>query len=188
MTPLQSYHLAWLASHPEHSEEWLRAKLADGFHVHHIDFDHSNDCPENLVLVFGDDHLSKLHGWRFRRRPRALIASPAIQTEQTGGKRPAAKRQGLTRRAFANPPGFERDPSGFIEWQKLMGFSNKAAARALYVSANTIALFRTRGAPPRKLIEMRAIVAGIEPNTPWETAAMLGQISKVIKSRNKPIL
>lgn len=57
---MQSYHWAWLANHPDRSERWLRNMLADGFQVHHIDGDHSNDEPSNLALIEGQDHL-RLH-------------------------------------------------------------------------------------------------------------------------------
>jgi hypothetical protein len=73
---LESYHLAWLSVHPERSAGWLKDKLRDGFHVHHIDGDHSNDAPINLVLIDGTDHM-RLHGmkladgirqWRSKKR------------------------------------------------------------------------------------------------------------------------
>lgn len=60
---LSSYHLAWLSAHPERTAEWLSARLADGFHVHHVDGDHSNDAPLNLVLIEGIDHNRIVHGW-----------------------------------------------------------------------------------------------------------------------------
>lgn len=45
--------------------EWLRERLKDGFHVHHIDGDHTNDAPKNLVLIDGVDHM-RLHGMVLR--------------------------------------------------------------------------------------------------------------------------
>ena len=61
MRKLEAYHLVWLAIHPWRTEEWLRDKLADGFDIHHIDGDHSNDGPGNLVLIDHADHFM-LHG------------------------------------------------------------------------------------------------------------------------------
>lgn len=63
MKPLEAYHSAWLAEHPNRSEGWLRERLADGFHVHHADGDHFNDDPGNLVLIDGQDHM-RLHGMK----------------------------------------------------------------------------------------------------------------------------
>lgn len=60
--PLQSYHFAWLSVHPERTEEWLLRMLSDGFHVHHIDGDHLNDDPLNLVLIEGGDHMMLHNG------------------------------------------------------------------------------------------------------------------------------
>lgn len=56
----QSYHYVWLEVHPERDAEWLAARLVDGFHIHHLDGDHSNDAPKNLVLIDGVDHM-RLH-------------------------------------------------------------------------------------------------------------------------------
>lgn len=73
---LQSYHVAWLSAHPERTADWLRDRMKDGFHVHHVDGDHDNDDPSNLVLIDGVDHM-RLHGmkltdgirkWRSKRR------------------------------------------------------------------------------------------------------------------------
>lgn len=63
---LKSYHYAWLACHPGRTKEWLLERLADGFHVHHADGDHSNDSPTNLCLIEGIDHMLVFHGWRLR--------------------------------------------------------------------------------------------------------------------------
>lgn len=65
VTRLYRYHEVWLEAHPYVDAEWLRAKLKDGFHVHHCDGDRNNDNPDNLLLIFGPDH-SRLH--RLERR------------------------------------------------------------------------------------------------------------------------
>jgi len=57
---LAEYHHVWLANHPERSSEWLIARLADGFDLHHVDGDHSNNEPDNLVLIEHFDHM-RLH-------------------------------------------------------------------------------------------------------------------------------
>jgi len=72
----QSYHLVWLSVHPDRSPEWLKDKLRDGFDIHHVDGDHENDVPSNLVLIEAVDHM-RLHGmkladgiqkWRSKKR------------------------------------------------------------------------------------------------------------------------
>lgn len=63
---MESYHEVWLAQHPERSHEWLQERLNEGFHVHHIDGDHANDDPLNLVLIEGGDHLM-IHNGKKRR-------------------------------------------------------------------------------------------------------------------------
>lgn len=64
---LASYHLAWLSAHPARSAEWLSAMLADGFDVHHIDGDHSNDATTNLALIETQDHALNIHQLPFTR-------------------------------------------------------------------------------------------------------------------------
>lgn len=54
---MKDYHYAWLSDHPERSEEWLRDRLREGFHVHHLNGDHDDNHPENLVLLEGSDHM-----------------------------------------------------------------------------------------------------------------------------------
>lgn len=58
--PRLAHHKAWLQKHPSRSAEWLRSRLAEGFHIHHMDGDHSNNAPDNLLLIEGGDHL-QLH-------------------------------------------------------------------------------------------------------------------------------
>lgn len=71
MAGLSSYHYAWLAAHPWRTKEWLISMLADGFHIHHVDGDHSNDDPRNLVLIDGVDHM-RLHGMSLRDGLRSI--------------------------------------------------------------------------------------------------------------------
>jgi len=41
--------------------DWLRFVLKAGFDIHHLDGDHDNNVPENLVLIEHVDHM-RLHG------------------------------------------------------------------------------------------------------------------------------
>ena len=59
--PLKEYHFAWLSSHPERTTDWLRFMLKAGFDIHHLDGDHGNNDPKNLVLIEHRDHM-RLHG------------------------------------------------------------------------------------------------------------------------------
>jgi hypothetical protein len=63
MNRLEDHHLAWLMAHPHRSSEWLKNALKDGFDVHHMDGDHSNNDPSNLILIEHVDHMG-LHGGR----------------------------------------------------------------------------------------------------------------------------
>lgn len=59
--PLQPYHYAWLSAHPGRNKDWLRFMLKAGFDIHHMDGDHDNNDPSNLVLIEHTDHM-RLHG------------------------------------------------------------------------------------------------------------------------------
>lgn len=65
---MKKHQLAWLKAHPERSREWLQKMMMDGFDVHHVDLDHSNNHPDNMVLIDGVDHM-RLHGMFRLRRP-----------------------------------------------------------------------------------------------------------------------
>lgn len=79
-TGLQSYHYAWLSDHPNRSEEWLKRMMAEGFHIHHIDGDHANDDPMNLVLIDGADHFLLHNG---KKRPVSMVAKPYGKRQYT---------------------------------------------------------------------------------------------------------
>lgn len=64
---MKPHHEAWLTAHPERSADWLREKLREGFDIHHLDGNHDNNDPSNLVLIDGSDHM-RLHGGRMLRR------------------------------------------------------------------------------------------------------------------------
>lgn len=81
---METHHVVWLSVHPERSVEWLKERLADGFHVHHVDGYHENNNPVNLVLIESGDHMmlhngggrllwkpigAKSHGSGRRRKP-----------------------------------------------------------------------------------------------------------------------
>ncbi len=59
---MQSYHRAWLSAHPERTEDWLKERMRDGFDIHHLDGNHANDDPINLVLIECGDHLMLHNG------------------------------------------------------------------------------------------------------------------------------
>lgn len=65
--PLQPYHYIWLKNHPGRTEEWLRDRLADGFHIHHVNGRHDDNTPDNLALIEGMDHL-RLHGMNLKEK------------------------------------------------------------------------------------------------------------------------
>jgi hypothetical protein len=81
---MEAHHTAWLSAHPWRTEGWLQERLTDGFDVHHLDGNHGNNDPMNLVLIDRADHmmlhLSKRHMRRFRvikeRKGRTLYGKP----------------------------------------------------------------------------------------------------------------
>ena len=64
------YHKAWLSAHLDRTEDWLKDKILEGFDIHHLDGNHANNEPSNLVLIEHGDHMM-LHGGRtLTRLPR----------------------------------------------------------------------------------------------------------------------
>lgn len=68
MRELKLHHAAWLSVHQNRTEEWLREKFQEGFDVHHIDGDHDNNDPLNLVLIEHTDHMLLHAGFRMTKR------------------------------------------------------------------------------------------------------------------------
>ncbi len=58
---LGPHHLAWLSIHSTRNPVWLLKMLAEGFEIHHLDGNHKNNEPRNLILVEYIDHR-RLHG------------------------------------------------------------------------------------------------------------------------------
>jgi hypothetical protein len=132
---LQSYHYSWLTAHPDRTRAWLKTRLREGFHVHHVDGDHGNDAPLNLVLIEGTDHL-RLHGmqlldgikrWRTGSRPRA---------RQRVKPRASAKREARSRTADADLARMEAALASITPTRPKLEFDPAAmhAARAALAS------------------------------------------------------
>lgn len=80
------HHASWLVAHPDRDAAWLVAVLADGFDIHHLDGNHANDDPANLVLIESEDH-ARLHGSDgLRRRPRKELQRVGIDKARAEGK------------------------------------------------------------------------------------------------------
>lgn len=80
---MQPYHYAWLSNHPERSEEWLKERLKDGFDVHHMDGDRTNNDPLNLCLVEHLDHM-RLHNNPLANRLEAAKAARVVNRQRRG--------------------------------------------------------------------------------------------------------
>lgn len=80
---LKPYHQVWLDAHPSRDEAWLRNVLSLGFNIHHVDLDHANCDPKNLVLIEFYDHMMLHRGShpmpRGFLRKRAKKAQKAVQ-------------------------------------------------------------------------------------------------------------
>jgi len=71
---MNKHQKAWLKANPHRSAAWLREKLADGFDIHHLDGNHDNDDPLNLLLIEVIDHM-RLHDLPLQRISAAKIRS-----------------------------------------------------------------------------------------------------------------
>lgn len=112
---ISDHHRVWLGAHPSRSIEWLRHKLDDGFDIHHVDGDHLNNDPLNLVLIESADHQLVIHGHiKLRRliKPKSL-SNHARAYELAQGAYDLYARGNLTWAQVA-------DEFGFPKWQVLM--------------------------------------------------------------------
>jgi len=103
---MEPHHDAWLSSHPHRNSQWLQERLRDGFDIHHIDGDHENNRPSNLVLIEHVDHM-RLHGLENSIRLRPLTRGPRPKTLRRGKLAYEKKQAGKTWREIG-----EGDPQG----------------------------------------------------------------------------
>ena len=101
---MDPHHEVWLSNHPGRDKAWLKRMTAEGLSIHHIDGNHENNDPNNLVLIELDDHL-RLHcigGKRIRTHPVAHfmkdrqkegIAKAKAEGKYIGRRRAATKRE-----------------------------------------------------------------------------------------------
>lgn len=84
---MEIYHEVWLLKNQHRSREWLKEKLKDGFDIHHMDGDHSNNDADNLVLIEHADHMM-LHGMTvgLGRLSRSGTKKKTIETMNTLGR------------------------------------------------------------------------------------------------------
>ena len=121
--PLQPYHYAWLSKHPERTKDWLRFALNAGFDIHHLDGDHDNNDPENLVLIEHIDHM-RLHGMTKGFRTRLKAAQERRAAEMLEEGRLAYEAATEIRRSASYSSGI------WIEAGRQSGVGGKAHARA----------------------------------------------------------
>lgn len=57
---MKDYHKAYLSKQTM-TEDFFFEALANGFDIHHLDGDHSNNDPDNLVMIYHFDHFA-MHG------------------------------------------------------------------------------------------------------------------------------
>ena len=108
--PLLPPHIAaWLAAHPERSVAWLMERRRDGFDVHHLDGDHGNNDPDNLVLMEHSDHM-RLHGVRVPSVPLHVLGHRAKREirQATQAIADAANGHGLLAKLLRVEPGPRR--------------------------------------------------------------------------------
>jgi hypothetical protein len=88
---MEIYHTIWLENHPHRSEEWLSTQLKEGFDIHHLDGNHNNNDPKNLVLIEAQDHMLIHTGTMFL--PKRLIKLKEGWTPKEDVERVKAERQ-----------------------------------------------------------------------------------------------
>ena len=97
------HHEAWLTAHPHRTRQWLRAMAKDGFDIHHLDGDHENNEPSNLVLIEHTDHMAVHNGGRHflgRLGRNRQLRLPKIHLQKQWAPRDYCLERQLTREAI----------------------------------------------------------------------------------------
>lgn len=159
--PLEEYHRVWLRAHPLRNESWLRARMSDGFDVHHLDGNHSNNTSGNLVLIECTDHMM-LHTGGARKMNRIRTHQfrlaktfPAARTEGKVEREPVLpKKEALAAaKAGAFSPEDPRSNEAYnmcvdgMEWFEI-GRSLSIGGTAAWFSAKGYATFARKEWPP----------------------------------------
>ena len=85
------HHISWLKSRPHRTMGWLAEMLRCGFDIHHLDGNHDNNEPGNLVLIEHTDHIRLHNGGAYtlgrltpsgRRRKRRKRVEAAIAARE----------------------------------------------------------------------------------------------------------
>jgi len=93
---MNRHQRAWLKANPHRAASWLREKLADGFDIHHLDGNHDNNDPLNLLLVEVVDHM-RLHDLPLER-----ISAAKIRSDKKKARDESDDVLGLRRGAFTS--------------------------------------------------------------------------------------
>lgn len=118
-TVLPIYACIWLDHHPDRSEDWLRARYADGFDIHHIDGDRNNNDINNLVLIEKRDHM-RLHLSGSPGRPQSLPAATPRKREPRTATLSNGETVRLLPRERARTAEAEYQRLGYVAlWRKL---------------------------------------------------------------------
>ena len=145
MKPLLPHHSAWLSAHPERSEEWLRDRCRDGFDIHHIDGNHGNNDPANLVLIEHRDHMMLHAGQRLKGRAHAANIKDRLKMRPSAIGRTCYEMRSM---------GYRWTDVAFLVGIDGEGAGAKATSRAQkYAEANGLSLpnvVRTYGADVRR--------------------------------------
>ena len=115
---MEEYHRAWLEGHPEYDASWLHQAIEAGFHVHHLDGDHGNNDPSNLVLIERNDHF-RLHGTHKLK--------PLAEKWEESAKRVSLGKSAYQMRLEENPT-----------WREIgerLGYEENPAAKAIAVAS-----------------------------------------------------
>jgi hypothetical protein len=106
---LPPHHRAWLEAHPHRTREWLRHRLADGFDVHHLNADPTDNSPDNLVLIEHTDHM-RIHDapslfYRIKLTPLNECMGRKAAPDK---KKPSRKKQALLDLGFQTKSQLDR--------------------------------------------------------------------------------
>lgn len=136
---MQEHHYRWLERHPDRDEAWLRQAIDQGFDIHHVDGDHYNNDPNNLVLIERRDHCL-IHGFsenftRSLETPQKKPRQPSKKTLKRGFEAQRMHDEGLPWREIGKALGCShvaaiKAAETYRKWKDNGGLNRKMPIRA----------------------------------------------------------
>ncbi len=157
-----TYHKIWMEKHGV-SAEWMEQALRNGFDIHHVDGDHTNNEPGNLVMIYHGDHF-QFHGGSPGLRNLVNIKGKWVDKEEWEAQSLSDGRKAYEIRASGKPwlDVKAQIPSAWHKAKKFAQHSGKEWPIPVKISAKSHAKHRKERSSFFDGIKDKRVIAAIE--------------------------